>query len=612
MIVGSCAICAQPIGLEHKIDYKQKAQRSAENIAFWDKLLLPVAWLRPTPNSCAICPKQDVVSNGVDVIQAEITADSLDLILAEKQGNKKQSLELLKALAEKYTQQLHRSRALLVSYKGLKLAEELNDKRAVADFYSAIAQCYFLSGEIENALPMHLNCLAIAKEIGYSFGISSALVDVGSDYVALGQRDKALPYYLAAKTYADTLSGTIYEVHIYNSVGAAYQFMKKYDSAYFYTEKAYRIAVQLKNSRGMASTKTSLAGISYLKGENDKAKQMALELLATCRAINFTAQIPGVLNILKDVYLKEGNDKEALIAYEQYIHIRDSITNDRATKLAKEKEFAYKLEQRENENLLLLQHNNIQQLKISQSRSVLVALSALVVAILLIGYSLYRQNKFKVLQQQVISEQKLLRAQMNPHFIFNSLNAIQHFIMSNQNRLAEKYLAKFSKLMRNILNVSTEENLSLSEELELLEGYLEIEALRFAGSFQFTIRVEDKLKIGNVRIPQLMIQPFIENAIWHGLLPKKDDRMVTVLFKHHSSDLLTCVIDDNGIGRQESSKMKTAETPKSMALELAKQRILLLRNSRKVDCKLTITDKLDTTGKSAGTTVMLQLPIIHR
>src|SRR5690606_25820377 len=126
-------------------------------------------------------------------------------------------------------------------------------------------------------------------------------------------------------------------------------------------------------------------------------------------------------------------------------------------------------------------------------------------------------------QQLAKSEMKALRNQMNPHFIFNAINSIQHYVLTNERELANRYLVKFSKLMRNILELSKEELITLTEELETARLYLEIESLRFNNAFGFTIGCESGIDPSSIKLPPLLVQPFIENAIWHGLLLKEGE-----------------------------------------------------------------------------------------
>lgn len=217
------------------------------------------------------------------------------------------------------------------------------------------------------------------------------------------------------------------------------------------------------------------------------------------------------------------------------------------------------------------------------------------------------------LQQQLAElESKALRAQMNPHFIFNSLNAIQELIVTQNVEAAYDYLSKFSKLLRLVLNNSEKSLIPLSEEIAMLQLYLELESLRFRKSFSYEIQVEDSLDAETVLAPPLLLQPFIENAIWHGLMLKEAVKKITLNI-HRQEDVILCVIEDNGIGRKRAAEIKEKKLGavhlESKGLKLSQQRIGLLQlNGKKGNVKI---EDLYENGEAAGTRVNIQLPLMQ-
>src|SRR5690606_14996337 len=194
-----------------------------------------------------------------------------------------------------------------------------------------------------------------------------------------------------------------------------------------------------------------------------------------------------------------------------------------------------------------------------------------------LNYKLKEANKEKFLLEQTAYQNKIsaLRAQMNPHFIFNSLNSIQHLIIADKREAAVKYLNKFSLLMRNLLETSIEKSIVLSEEINLLNKYLELESLRFDNAFTYTIEVDPPLNPDLIEVPMLVVQPFVENALVHGLLPKKEgDKTLRILFKKEGN-MLVCEIEDNGIGRKASQNLNPylKSEKKSRAIEITEKRL---------------------------------------
>jgi hypothetical protein len=203
------------------------------------------------------------------------------------------------------------------------------------------------------------------------------------------------------------------------------------------------------------------------------------------------------------------------------------------------------------------------------------------------------------------TELRVNRALMNPHFVFNSLNALQNFILKNENDRANNYLVKFSKLMRRILEHNMSDAITLEFEIELLQRYLEIEDLRFEENVKHSIVVSPEINPASVKIPIMMIQPFIENAIWHGLLKKTGEKLLTVSFAIAEDKYLLCIIEDNGTGRKKHNYEISEK--QSLAIGFIRQRLNLHNQIHHLNCTLTIEDKPD----NAGTVVKILLPILN-
>lgn len=204
-------------------------------------------------------------------------------------------------------------------------------------------------------------------------------------------------------------------------------------------------------------------------------------------------------------------------------------------------------------------------------------------------------------------ETRAIRTQMNPHFMFNSLNTLQRLILEGDEMSANSYLVKFSGLLRKLLETSSSESISLSEEIKILTTYVELEKLRFDKSFHFDLQ-NNVSEPDKVYIPLMLIQPFAENAIWHGLLPKKDNRRLTISFIDLNEDQLLCRIEDNGVGRGYSIKRKDPFRKKSMAIEFIKQRLEILEKVTHIKNGFTIIDKEDEAGNGEGTVVEIIIP----
>jgi ligand-binding sensor domain-containing protein len=210
------------------------------------------------------------------------------------------------------------------------------------------------------------------------------------------------------------------------------------------------------------------------------------------------------------------------------------------------------------------------------------------------------------------NELKALRAQMNPHFIFNALNSIQHFIMSSDEQGASKYLNKFAKLIRSILNNTEKTSVSLKDEVESLRLYIELEMLRFESKFDYDIRVDSNTDLDFYEVPTLLIQPYVENAIIHGLVPKKEKGKLDIEMKIENNFIL-CTINDNGIGRERSSESKANSVKrghKSLGMKITRDRLELLNSVHNSSLSVNITDLYGDNGEAAGTKVEIFIPIV--
>ena len=215
------------------------------------------------------------------------------------------------------------------------------------------------------------------------------------------------------------------------------------------------------------------------------------------------------------------------------------------------------------------------------------------------------------LQQKATElEMQALRAQMNPHFIFNSLSSINRFILQNNRNQASEYLTKFSKLVRLILQNSQVSLIPLESELESLQLYLELEAVRFEHHFSYKVIIDNELDVMALRVPPLVIQPYAENAIWHGLMHKEDKGSLEIAI-FQDADYLCCKITDDGIGRKKAQDLKSrsANSHKSMGMRITADRISLLQRQTTLQTLITITDLVLSDGTPAGTEVLLKLPL---
>lgn len=214
-------------------------------------------------------------------------------------------------------------------------------------------------------------------------------------------------------------------------------------------------------------------------------------------------------------------------------------------------------------------------------------------------------------QKMAEVEMQALRAQMNPHFIFNCLNSINRYILKSDQATASLYLTRFAKLIRLILDNSNSHSVTLSNEMEALRLYIEMESIRFEKQFTYSIELEPGLQPDSIFVPPLIIQPYVENSIWHGLLHKEEAGHLNIQLSLSGEHILKCIIEDDGVGREKAKelKSKSASTKKSLGMKLTEDRLALLNKQAEIDSSVLIEDLVNENGEAAGTRVTIKMPV---
>jgi Histidine kinase len=445
-----------------------------------------------------------------------------------------------------------------------------------------------------------------------------------------GQFDSASYYY----SLVDTLKCSRHELRFYLvSKGEFYLLQKKYQQALWCLLRGLKYHREAKD---INYVKRALFGVAKTY---DALKDDGNALTYTREGLELSLQskskqyIRDAYQILYRIYERKNQSDSAFIYYRQYVEQNKLVENDNV----KGKFAAYNYEQKIRE---LGNEKALQQAMLGKETTFKRLLIAGMIVFVLTGLVLLRNIRLKrkneinrreiaenelqlqklesekakaALQQRASElEMQALRSQMNPHFIFNSLNSINRFILQNNKASASEYLTKFSRLVRLILQNSQAALISLDSELESLQLYLELEAVRFNHHFEFKVTVEGDLDIAVLKVPPLIIQPYAENAIWHGLM-HKEEKGLLVIALYQQEDVLYCKITDDGIGRKKAAEMKSksANTHKSMGMRITAERIAILQQKKQLDTYVTITDMVLPDGSAAGTEVLLKIPVCY-
>ena len=500
-----------------------------------------------------------------------------------------------------YSEQNNYAKALEKDFLALKLYEETQNELQISKLNNNIGVIYKSIDDKEKALGYLLKAHQISKK-GDFVTFAASASNIGLIYLYQNKLDKA-------KKYFDE-SLKIYKEHpnprnlgeLYNNYSQYYSNKNQPDEAEVYLKKAEQEFLSIDDKFGLSDTYLFFAQIYSDRNNLEKSFQFAEKSLDFATELELTETKMNAEKLLSQIYDKQGNQKLALLHLKNYDVEKENfdIVKNEQQRLKTELAFQYEkqqLEKRENANRERLKW----------------IFAFTILGVLLLGLFFYYRNKEKqktiLLQKQLAEfEHKALHLQMNPHFVFNCLAAISAFVMQNGKDEAIRYLAKFSKLMRLTLEFSQESMITIDKEIEALQNYLELEQLRFNDKFDFNISKESNIEDDTV-IPSLLLQPYVENAIIHGVVPKNSKGLIDITFRQIENQLI-CIIVDNGVGIEQSKKNKInfLNAHKSMAMEISKKRLETLEQLEHKKNELSITELRD--GKNIlGTQILIKLPL---
>jgi len=512
-----------------------------------------------------------------------------------------------------FSEQSNYSKALEYHLKALRLYENSEDKVRLSRIFNNIGVVYKAVNEEFKALEYFVKAKELQEKTGDQF-IGTTTTNIANIYLNQQDYAKAIEFYNLAEEYFELYPNPRGEGELYNNLGLYYQKKSKLEKAVEYWGKAKEKFGTIEDKFGISDTYYNLGNFYFEQGDlkkalenTQKAKELSIEI--NTLEMNVLSE-----KLLSEIYEKKGDLTESLQHFKSFAIAKDSLINHENIRKSVQAEMNFEFEKRES-----LHKNEQEQKEIlfeeQTKRHTLQLIFGSLFLLLTVGlvFLFYNRNQLKktlTLQRNLAEyEQKALHLQMNPHFVFNCLGSISSFIVQNGNDSAIKYLAKFSKLMRLTLEYSKESLIPVDKEIEGLQNYLELEQLRFNQIFDFKI-TKDKNIEDDMALPPLLIQPFVENAIIHGLIPKKEFGDVSIDFSLTGKNLV-CTITDNGIGLTKSKeiKEKSVQVHKSMALDIIKKRLEMMGDSTSKATTFTIEEIRDNE-EIKGTKVVLILPVL--
>jgi len=558
-----------------------------------------------------------------------------------KAGNDKMELEVTVALVWEYTGGIEDETAVDYADKCIQLAKKIApanpwEHELVQWAYDNMADLYKTAGDYETALAY------VKQSAQYGKATNGMKEDINfcELYYLAGQYDSALhywenwkkdydTYYFGHKAFGNTLLGRIYlkkkeydkAIEMFNVSLNGFRKNGKYDDHFVYglikpllfmgeayeAKKNYKVALSFARD-----------GIRFAEKANDN---------------------PGLIQgygLISRVYHQLGRNDSAYSSILEYNRLRDSVQNKQFIWRLNNYKRAAEDAKKESQIGFLSRDNQINHQQLKQEATFRNFIIAAFIALLFAGLYVFRNMNIKRKNERLVQEQKeqrwklrelesenrhvelekqsaelemqALRAQMNPHFIFNSLSSINHFIVKNESKTASGYLTRFSRLIRMVLMNSQRKLIPLEDELEMLRLYLDMERLRFKDAFDYSITTTNAVEPGRIFIPPLLLQPFCENAIWHGLMNKEGQGNLNI-FISEEGKVLNCTIIDDGVGREQAATLrsKSVEKEKSMGLQITAKRLSLLNDETSSGAFYEIEDLQDGDGNAAGTKVTLKI-----
>lgn len=570
--------------------------------------------------------------------------------LAKRNGFIKPLSEIYNLVSKRYRNRSDYGEAIKYANDALDLAKKADDKSLIANYINMAAVIYRRVDENSQAMQMHMEAMEMAEAINDTFQQSVSLNGIGNVYLGLkryhasieyfkksfdlavqqknilgqainmnnigealkntGQLDSALVYFNQSLEYNKQINSEVGYAICYNSIGDTYRLKNDFKQALKYLKQALVLNEKTRD-RINVSVSYSMLGETYLQVyDYERAIEHLNEGLAIATEIGSKYQIEICSRLLATAYEKIGNLKNSI----RYLKIsqvyKDSIFNEASLRhitVVRAKHEAdkskYQIQQLNNET-------SLQKELISQQQKTILYFSFFVLAFIAGSILIYRQIKLNTGYKSILMQQRLLRSQMNPHFIFNALSAIQVYILENDMENSSKFLSHFSRLMRQVLHNSQREYVSLEEEKNMLNYYLKLQQLRFPQPFIFNIIVDKDIKEAITLIPPMITQPFVENAVEHGLRSVEKNGLVEVRFLHDNNTLII-EIEDNGIGLANAQILNNGGAKhESMATRITNERLQVIERMTKKQCSLTITDLHSDTAQKSGVLVKIRIPII--
>lgn len=521
-------------------------------------------------------------------------------------------------------------KSLSAYYRVLGIRKNMGDTYAVGYTLNAIGVIFNKMHRYNEAIQTYSRAITIFDSLQAKQDKAGTLTNLANVYSSTRQYDKAQKIYSLALLIDREIDSKDGEAFDLENIGNMLNLLQQYDSALKY----HLLALSIREGfpqKEQTATSLNLIGYTYTKlGNYDLADKYLLKSKQLADEIHGLPLLRDIFFNLSELYAARKNFAKAFEFQRSFSVLKDSILNESTSKQLMELQLKYETSEKDKQIMVLASEKKIQEKETERQATLKNAAGiGFILIVILAGLTFYiiqqrfrnqralaeKNNEIKEVNfQRQLSEleMKALRAQINPHFLFNCMNSINKMILNGESENASLYLTKFSKLVRLILENTESGNVSLENELALIMSYIDLEALRFKGRIGYSISVAESIEKESTYLPAMVLQPFVENAIWHGLMHKgKDEKGIISIDIKEANDKLICTIEDNGVGRAKAQQLKEKSVLKStsMGIKITEERLRLLTRER-LDNLILITDLKDSFDHALGTRIELNIPIV--
>ena len=572
----------------------------------------------------------------------------------EKMFLDKSAINTLRGIGNIYKDNmLNYPKAMEYYQRSLKRAEEIRFKYGIGGAIFNLGNIYFQLNDYKKSLEYYQQGLVVFEGIALDKGVGMCLNGIGNSYSYLSQLDKALIYFQKSLKIQEARHDTAEISTCLLNIANAYFDLKDFRNTMDYYQKSLSLFQKIEDADGQLKSLHGIGEVLMKTGKSHDALHYFEKELTLAKTVKNLGSEGNARLLLRKFYEKLGNYKEALAMNDSAAIVFDSLANLQKRDEINRMDMQFDFDKKETLTKAQYEKQIAVAEEVRKKQRVLI-LSVICGLLFVIIFSVFIFNRWRLTQKQkkiiedqkaevelqrelaesqkriaeeqtiIIKQQKAevervknaliaeyqmtaLRSQMNPHFIFNAINSIQNYILKEDSRHAYDYLVKFSKLIRMVLTNSNNNMLSLDQELATLSLYVEMEQLRFENAFDFSIKMDEKMDASNFLIPGMLLQPFIENSIWHGIMPLNNVRKGEIIIKiTMQNSHLKIIIEDNGIGREKSKQIKKSATHKSVGILLSKNRLEILnKGESKQDHRMEVEDMYDENNLSTGTRITI-------